>query len=205
LPIQVPKLPYARIKQYASGFLEKYHPGEKIPIPIEQIIDVKLGINIIPIPGLIDFHVEAYTWSDLKNIVVDKFFYDKQPRRYRFTLAHELGHIVLHSEILKSAKVNSIDAYLDFVNSITDDERRWTEWQADCFAGLVLVPVRPLELKLREAQRMAASEGLPPGDLIARGYMADWISDFFEVSRQVIETRLVYESFWSKIECGKGA
>jgi Zn-dependent peptidase ImmA (M78 family) len=159
-----------------------------------------LGINIIPVPGLIDFHVDAYTWGDMENIVVDKFFYDKQSRRYRFTLAHEMGHIILHAEILKRSQVASVEEYLDFVNDIGEEAHRWTEWQADCFAGLVLVPAGPLVAKLHEASKMANEKGLSEQDVTTRGYIADWISDFFEVSAQTIETRLVYDGLWERAE-----
>lgn len=193
MPIEIPRLTYKHIQQYAAGFLGKHNPDGMIPVPIEEILDITLGINIIPIPELVNFSVDAYTWSDLKNILVDKFFYEKQPRRYRFTLAHELGHILLHSEILKSANVDSIEEYLEFVDSIGDEQHRWAEWQADCFAGLILVPPKPLASKLQEARNKAIVKGVSPDDPAARGYMADWISDFFEVSAGVIETRLVYD------------
>lgn len=196
MSIQAPRLSYNRIKQHATAFLRKYHPEHKIPIPIEEILDLRIGINIIPVPGLIDFHVDAYAWSDLENIVVDKFFYDKQSPRYRFTLAHETGHIVLHADILKQSQVSSVENYLDFVNDMGEEAHRWTEWQADCFAGLVLVPSDALALKFAEAAKMAVEKGLSPDDLTTRGYIADWISDFFEVSAQTIETRLVYDGLW---------
>ncbi len=194
MAIEIERLTYNKIKQYALQFLDNYNKEEKIPIPIEDIIDVRLGINIIPVPDLGNFYVDAYTWSDLKNILVDKFFYDKRPRRYRFTLAHEIGHILLHANILKSNKVNSVDDYLEFVNNIGAEDHRWAEWQADCFAGLVLVPPRPLELKFREAQRKIRVPGIPFKDPIIYGYIADWISDYFEVSQKVVETRLVYDN-----------
>lgn len=193
MSINIPKLTYEKIKQHTSRFLEKHNPEGKIPVPMEDILDVKLGINIVPVPGLVNFYVDAYTWSDLKNILVDKFFYDTQPRRYRFTLAHEMGHILLHPEILKSVHVESVESHLEFVNAIGEEQHRWAEWQADCFAGLILVPSEPLESKLREAHKKVVAQGLSPDDPAARGYMADWISDFFEVSAQVIETRLVYD------------
>jgi len=200
LSIQAPRLTYNRIKLHADTFLREHNPENKVPVPIESILDVKLEINIIPVPGLIDFHVDAYTWSDLESIMVDKFFYDKQTRRYRFTLAHETGHIVLHSDILKRSRVSSVDEYLDFVNDIGEEAHRWTEWQADCFAGLLLVPSAPLVSKLQEATKMCDEKGLSPKDISTRGYIADWISDFFEVSAQTIETRLVYDGLWERVE-----
>ncbi len=68
---------------------------------------------------------------------------------------------------------------MEFVNDIGEEAHRWTEWQADCFAGLVLVPSSPLVSKLAEARKMAHEKGLSENDMATRGYMADWISDSF--------------------------
>lgn len=53
--------------------------------------------------------------------------------RDRFTIAHELGHFFLHSEIpLHARKFSSQRPRKTYCDS---------EWQADCFAGELLVPV----------------------------------------------------------------
>lgn len=196
MSLKFQRLSYEQLKVCANDFLRQHHPDLAIPIPIEEILDLKFRINIIPFPDLLKYGIDAYTWSDLKNIVVDKFFYDRQLPRYRFTLAHELGHIMLHPEILKGAPRDSIDSYLKFVNSIGDEAHRWLEWQANCFAGLILVPSKPLLEKFREAEKMAATNGFAIDDLSTRGYIADWISDFFVVSSQVVESRLTYDGIW---------
>jgi hypothetical protein len=202
LAFTVPRLSYKQIQSRAAGFLQSHNPDGDIPVPIEDIMDVKLGINIIPFPGLVDFDVDAYTWSDMRNIVVDQHLYEKPHlrNRFRFTLAHEMGHIELHSAILQSAQVDSIKAYFALMDSMTEEDRRWENWHANCFAGLVLVPAQPLNQKLQEANSMAKVNGLSPDAIEARGYIADWISDYFEVSAQCIETRLVHERLWPKVE-----
>lgn len=50
--IKAPFLNYDRLRQLAEAFIEKRHPSRGIPIPIEEIIDVGLHIDIVPIPGL---------------------------------------------------------------------------------------------------------------------------------------------------------
>ena len=56
--------------------------------------------------------------------------HDGQPFA-RFTLAHELGHLVLHSDIRLARR----DA------PYAVDRFRDPEWQADCFAGELLMPL----------------------------------------------------------------
>ena len=41
-----------KINERAESFLESYHSSDEIPIPIEEIIEFKLKMDIIPIPGL---------------------------------------------------------------------------------------------------------------------------------------------------------
>jgi Zn-dependent peptidase ImmA (M78 family) len=70
--------------------------------------------------------------------------------RWRFTLAHELGHIVLHREILESYKVEELYDDEDVLrfksvsNFIMDKELERMEIQANKFASLFLMPSIPL-------------------------------------------------------------
>jgi hypothetical protein len=91
--IRAPKLRYEDIRRRADDFLATYHPSRALPIPVEEIIDLRLRVNIVPVLGLRQaFDVEAFTSSDCTEITVDEAIYNKQPHRYRFSLAHELGH-----------------------------------------------------------------------------------------------------------------
>ena len=49
---KAPFLPYDKIRPYAQLFLEKYHPTKTVPIPIEEIIEFELKMDIIPMPNL---------------------------------------------------------------------------------------------------------------------------------------------------------
>lgn len=40
------------IKESTQEFLRRYHPDDTIPVPIEEIIEFDLGLDIIPVPGL---------------------------------------------------------------------------------------------------------------------------------------------------------
>lgn len=61
----------------------------------------------------------------------DLDIYYKKPTRRRWTLAHELGHVLLcHHKASNKTKI--------FRNSLTDDEYRWMEAEANRFASLLL-------------------------------------------------------------------
>jgi len=95
-----PILSYGDLRRRAGDFLRTHHPDGTIPIPIEEIVESQHRIDIIPVPGLHKaFEVDGFISSDLKAITVDAFVYEQRPGRYRFTLAHELAHAVLHRRI----------------------------------------------------------------------------------------------------------
>jgi len=83
-----------------------------------------------------------------------------------------------------------------------EQDRRWLEWQAYAFAGLILVPADPLRTEYQRAVRAAGRVGvsLTTAGEVARSYVADWLAKRFEVSAQVIEKRLEKDELWPKIE-----
>lgn len=63
--------------------------------------------------------------------------------RWRFTLAHELGHIILHSDAICQSEINAIeDAYDDEAPDIeiSDETIKRMEIQANSFASQLLIP-----------------------------------------------------------------
>lgn len=71
--------------------------------------------------------------------------------RYRFTLAHELAHWLLHKKIVnKLAKERKLLPYLscierDINNEIIEKVEAACEWQANYLAGAILMPYLPLK------------------------------------------------------------
>jgi len=106
-----PYLSYDETYRRAEAFLKEYNPNRKIPVPIEEILDLKLKINIIPLPDLVArLTSDSYLEPDLKTIFIDQSVYEYNPRA-RFSLAHELGHLVLHGEFYEIAKYSSSEEY----------------------------------------------------------------------------------------------
>ncbi len=64
---------------------------------------------IIPIPGLkAEVGVDAFLASDLGSISVDEDVMTHFEFRYRFSLAHELGHHWIHDDLYQSVKVQTV-------------------------------------------------------------------------------------------------
>ncbi len=186
----------AEIKKRASSFLQQYYPRLTIPIPIEEIVEFQMGIDIIPLPGLHQvLEVEGFTSSDLSNIYVDEFTYTSRPGRYRFTLAHEIGHVILHKEIYKKAQFRNSQEWKRFINGIPDQSHSRLEYQAYAFGGLILVPVESLKRLTNKYVKHIQVNGisLKKNWDYAWYCIEDQLAKDFAVSTQVIEKRLTKE------------
>lgn len=193
MTLNLPRRDYKELHRVAEEFLSEYHPEDIPPVPIEQIIETRFKISLIPIPGLLDeFKIDGFISSSLKEISIDEFVYMKRERRARFTLAHELSHLILHRDIILARRVETIENYKTFRDSM-EDEYRWLEWQASCLAGLILVPTVPLRAQFELSRKQAETAGLNPSTEPAVKYICDYLSDIFNVSAQVVQYRLTKE------------
>ena len=68
------------------------------------------------------------------------------PARWRFTLAHEIGHLILHSKLLtdKLSEKADTDYSMSYKYAVTEMTSRRLEYQANLFAGHLLIPINTL-------------------------------------------------------------
>jgi len=196
-------LPYDHIRLIATGLLDQYKHRIGPPVQIEQIVEIELGMEITPIAGLHnDFDIDGFMSSDLREIFIDLGMMEQSnDNRYRFTLAHEVGHVVMHKQIFTKFKIYDVDGYKQFLKDVNESDRGYLENQAYNFAGLLLVPEyllkeefeRQLNHKdLREEIRVAKKYGLKGVQyrehVAAR--MAEKIARYFHVSTEVVDRRI---------------
>lgn len=106
------------------------------PVDVEVICD-DLEIGILPIVDLSrTFRVDAFISADFKTIYVDSREFERDSHRYRFSVAHELGHFVLHRKYCPNV-TKSLDEWFQFFRRFIND---YAEFQANYFAGSLLVP-----------------------------------------------------------------
>lgn len=73
-PLAPPILSYEQINEQAEKFLEEHKADKKLPVPIEEIVEFDLGLDIIPFPNLQkDFDIDGFISGDLTSIYVDQF------------------------------------------------------------------------------------------------------------------------------------
>ncbi len=191
IKISVPRLSYEQIRVQADNFLARHNPSKRIPVPIEEIVEFSLGLNIIPLPDLQKiFDIVGFISSDFKSINVDKFVLENREGRYRFSLAHEVGHYWLHKDCLSTFTFNSINEWKRFETDIDDESNAWLEFQANSFGGLVLVPRDPLALSKKNIEEQIRKAGMDSSTDAAQLIIAERIAVEFNVSKEVIDRRL---------------
>ncbi|MDI7278115.1 MAG: ImmA/IrrE family metallo-endopeptidase [Anaerolineae bacterium] len=189
----VTPLSHREIRQRAQEFLREHSARAGVPVQIEELVDLDLRIHVYPVPNLrMLCTTDAFISSDFTRIVVDDLVYSRYENRLRFSLAHEVAHLVLHRPFFARVMISSIEEYLRFQNDVDAAEYDLLERQADEFAGLVLVPPGELAQRFAEAKRKAERRGvsLERDWETAIRYVANSLSKEFKVSAQAVEIRL---------------
>jgi len=106
-------------------------------------------------------------------ILIDSRLLDdpKQYGRYRYTLAHELAHWVLHKKLFCGTRT----AAASYGENLSDNS---TEWQANHLAKALLMPVGQVKRAFYDPAIQTSAD------------KAQKLADIFEVSRQAMKIRL---------------
>ncbi|MBM4161146.1 MAG: ImmA/IrrE family metallo-endopeptidase [Ignavibacteria bacterium] len=190
------RIPYLRdeqIRRRADDFRTQYW-GNKIPVDVELIAERAFNLLIIPVPDLErQTDAEAFLSGDLRELLYDQ---DSPEVRVRFSIAHEIGHIVLHKDVLAKLRPSSVDEWRELQRTMPDATWGRAEYQAREFAGRLLVPVNKLIEALRNLQPQIAKAMEISPDLelpVLRDLVSPKIAKMFFVSDEVIKRRLELE------------
>lgn len=180
--------------------------SNQLPVDIERIIEFGYGIDIRPLNDLkSSLDIDGFLSKDLKVIFVDGRTFSEQrfQSRMRFTLAHELGHLVLHKDFYLSQNFRTPKQWFELIGSIDETELGWYEKHANEFAGRLLVPrdlllaeVSQFEGQLGALMEMARKKGFEDGDEIQsykRAFIASKLAPKFHVASKTLEIRLKIE------------
>jgi hypothetical protein len=212
---KVPYLPEKRIERQAQLLLDEWAqdhaPITEPPVPIDEILELHLGLDfaIADLQGQFGQpDVLGAIWFGDRMIKVDQSLdpagRPKMLGRYRFTLAHEVGHWRLHHQHLKEDptaqslfEAGCAPAFVQR-SSVNPPE----EVQANAFAACVLMP-RQLILdawaRWRGTDAAVAISDLPIGDdyddpkvneAMAMERFCKPLAEQFEVSAQAMRYRL---------------
>ncbi len=175
-----------------------------LPVDVFTIVELKLRLDVIPFDDLAaKYQIDAALTQDFRGMYVDAESYivwEKGPvwkqNRLRFTVAHELGHFVLHREQASKLKFSSFDQFAaQFKGS--GGPRYTIEQEANEFAGRLLVPIERLRACYDEFAAKAST--IMPNWRLSddlRTKFAESAGPKFGVNAQVILARLDREDLW---------
>ncbi|MCL5733115.1 MAG: ImmA/IrrE family metallo-endopeptidase [Patescibacteria group bacterium] len=183
------------IKLEAESFRTKFC-GNIIPVDIETIIEKRLEISVVPVPELENISSsDALISSNWECIYVDHRCYsdDRYESRVRFSLAHEMGHFVLHKKIYNELGIKKLDdVYL--MEELPEDEYSKFEHQATRFASHILIPREHLiaeRKKLLENHKTEFNNKRIELDWdTLDGYLAIPLSKIYKVSESAMNVAL---------------
>jgi Zn-dependent peptidase ImmA (M78 family) len=185
-------------------FRRQHIPESTLPVDIFTVVELRLRLDVIPFPSLSrEYGVEAALTENFTGIYIDEEAYilwEEGPpwkqNRVRFSVAHEVGHYILHREAAAKIKFKTFADFARYFND-HDGPRYQLEQEANEFAGRLLVPRERLEAffdAFVESIRKAMPRWWDSGEL--RQKFADSIAPKFGVHPQSILTRLEREEIW---------
>ena len=198
-------LSYEDIRQRARDLRRRYGHDDDVVFPIERVVEYDLKLDIVPVPGLRQAFPEwgacGYLTQDRTEIRVDSYCCQAFEDSFRFTLAHEVAHLELHAELWDLLVYSDPGEYIGALQSLVTDERyKGLEWQADAFAGVVLVPdhlLRPRFLAVadRVCSKLVGREDVPKQTRfdVALSLVCAELSEQFEQYEKRIAVRADYE------------
>ena len=173
-----------------SQYTHKYISDSEL---LAHIINEGYITRTVPLPnkilGEIDFETQTL-------FISDKLEYGHP--RWRFTIAHELGHIILHSKQVLSSNIKAIEDYFDdeIVENINISDKTIArmETQANLFASHLLIPQHYFELAYKELFDETGARNYPyltidnqPCNISLSNYILTNLSNKFNVSKTAIK------------------
>lgn len=151
--------------------------------------DIVIGKNLKR-----DIGIDSFWTKGFKELHIDKECYmSKRSLRWRFTIAHELGHFTLHKDKQNDLNVTEWIEY----QLRSHPSRNIEEQEANSFAGYFLISTDCLSVELENLYLLQEVQVL-----LNNGYMKKLVSEMFShklagvfhVSVQVMEIRL--DKYW---------
>ncbi len=163
---------YALARRRASELLQ--HAGvQQPPVPVEKLAaNAGAALRLEPLPGELSGMVHRA--SEGRAIIGVNSLH--AATRQRFTIAHELGHLLLHRDEMTHVDDKNPIAFRDRTSSSASDER---EIEANQFAAELLMPTSMI---------LTAVKDLPLGIEFDEGVRR--LAEDFNVSVQAMTIRL---------------
>jgi len=196
---KAPRLSYSEIRKQADSFRDFHWTSLPLPVDILKIVEFNLKLDIIPLKGLKQKgDIESFLLGNCQAIAIDEDIYmdDRQINRLNFSIAHEIGHLVLHKDLYNQFDHHSESEWIALIQKIPQEEYNWLEWHAHEFAGRLLVPLDELKkylFKFENQINEIRTLGLEISDFGIAEYIAPNFNKKFMVSAQAVAKRIISE------------
>lgn len=188
-PRIIRKYKVPEIERIAVETLQKYlSPSYRPPIDIDLVaekygalIDAKRGLkNRFPVVGI--------CWRRSPgqySIIIDEDTLNNYPTFYRFTVAEEIGHIILHGNV-----VDEITTEKEAIRLVASRDYNTMDRNARRFAAAILMPHKWIEKVAKDIYpKLVEAVGFGDAEAI-KDYLAQQMAKIFEVSEQSMKYRL---------------
>ncbi len=128
---------------------------------------------------------------------------DRYLNRIRYSVAHEIGHLILHKNVYDNFKLKSELEWIELIQKLPENEYTWLEQHAYEFAGRLLVPLDELQKVFNkyDSDILGIKKLLPDiEDIKIAERIAPKICNRFEVSANVITKRILNEKLLEKYQ-----
>lgn len=186
MAITIPYIPEEEIEDRADELLSE-HGHSAAPIDISTLV-TELGLQLMS-SSFDGEHISGMLVIDDKNptVVVNK---EHSNVRQRFTIAHEIGHYMLHRD-REELFIDDNFAIALRSNIQHDENSRIMEIQANKMAAALLMPFELLEIEFNN--KLASNESDLEDNVIED--IVSHLASTFEVSNQAMRIRLANLGF----------
>ncbi len=152
--ISIPNFTHKESEAIAEKLLGEYGFIEKGILPIDiELLANKRKCYVSVIPGVYrNRGVKGIAWKNTSNgrfeILIDEDHYTNDDKSYRFTIAEELAHSILHSSFFEN--ISTIEQRILFEKNLDEEDHRRFEMQAKRFANHLLLPTSLFLPKIEE-------------------------------------------------------
>lgn len=189
---KIRKYKVAEIEKIASDVIQEHFGGSSAP-PIDvDLIAEEMDVLIDIRPNLAGRKVPGICWRRSRNkysILIDENIADNHLTFYRFTLSEEIGHIVLHKEVIDEITTEQEAAQL-----LAWKDYKLIDHHAKRFASAILLPPSLIAESAERIYTMlikALDKTVRFGNVDAiEDYLASEMSKIFQVSQSAMAIRL---------------
>lgn len=180
------------LEKISEDFLKAHAKGkyDNRMLLIEPLIE-SYGYTIFPIPGLCEI-AEAYIPAKPGYIFVDENQYlNASSYRFRFTIAEELAHILIHRPIFEGKSVAEITKIQE---AFTDADYQTIERNAKYLAACILMPKNEFKSRFQhfhQIQSQQTSNSLKIHRYVARQLSMDFFVSVHSIALRAMQLGLI--------------